>query len=98
MENFQNKESYLHRRADQLQQWDRVIDRLTSRADKAKDKSKVELRNHIAKIQAKKAKTENILKQLHNAGNEKWDNIKAAFEENWLELREAFLEVSAGPE
>jgi len=88
----------MHRRADQLQQWDRVIDRLTSRADKTNDKSKADLRNHIAKIQAKKVKTENLLEQLHEAGNENWDNIKAAFEENWLELREAFLEASAGQE
>jgi len=94
MENSQNKESYLHRKTDQLRQWERVIDRLVSRVDKADDGSKTKLQNRLTKILAKKANTEIVLKQLHDTGNEKWDNIRAVLEQNWLELREAFLETS----
>ena len=97
MENIKNRESYLQRRAEQLRQWERVIDKLISRADKAKDRSKTELGHHIVKIQVKKARTEAKLRQLHEAGNEKWDDIKADLEISWVELREAFSKASARP-
>jgi hypothetical protein len=97
MENHKNKESYLQRRIQQLQQWERVIDKLISRADLAKDKRETELRHHIVKIQVKKARTEVILRHLQEEGNGKWDEIKASLEKSWVELREAFLKASAKP-
>jgi hypothetical protein len=97
MENHKNKESYLQRRTQQLQQWERVIDKLISRADKAKDISETDLRHHIVKIQVKKARTEVILRHLQEEGNGKWDDIKAGLEKSWVELREAFLKASARP-
>jgi hypothetical protein len=95
MENHKNKESYLQIKAQQLRQWERVIDKLISRADKAKDKRETDLRHHIVKIQVKKARTEVILRHLHEEGNGKWDDIKAGLEKSWMELREAFLKASA---
>ena len=95
MENHKNKESYLQRRTQQLQQWERVIDKLISRADKAKDISETDLRHHIVKIQVKKARTEVILRHLQEEGNGKWDDIKAGLEKSWKDLRKAFLKASA---
>ena len=97
MENFINKESYLQRRTEQLRQWERVMDKLILRADKAKNDQKTELAHHIVKIQEKKAKTEFKLRQLQESGNEKWDDFKVGLEKSWVELREAFLEASARP-
>jgi len=90
-----HKESYLHRRAEQLRQWERVIDKLSSRADKASGKHKTELRHHIVKIEVKKARTEVILRQLEKAENGNWHEIKAVLEISWRELRESFLKASA---
>jgi hypothetical protein len=95
MENLKNNESYLQRRAQQLRQWERVIEKLISRADRAKDKREIELRHHILKIQVKKARTEAKLRQLQEADYGKWDVIKAGLEKSWVELREAFLKASA---
>jgi hypothetical protein len=95
MENLKNKESYLQRRAKQLQQWERVIDKLISRADKASGKSKTELHHHIVKIRVKKERAEVKLEQLQEAGNGMWDFLKADLENSWVELREAFLAASA---
>jgi hypothetical protein len=97
MENFKNKESYLQRKAKQLQQWERVIDKLISRVEQTKDRKKTELRHHIVKIQVKKARTAVKLRQLQNTGNGKWNEIKADFEKSWRELRQAFLKASAKP-
>jgi hypothetical protein len=97
MENLKDKESYLQRKAQQLRQWERVIEKLISRADRAKDKRETELRHHILKIQVKKARTEAKLRQLQEEENGKWDDIKAGLEKSWVELREAFLKASARP-
>jgi hypothetical protein len=90
-------ESYLQRRAAQLHQWQRVLDRLISRAVKAEGKSRRDQHHHIIKIQVKKDRTEVNLKQLSRAGNKMWDNIKIGMEKSWKELREAFLKASARP-
>jgi hypothetical protein len=97
MESLKNREFYLHRRAEQLRQWERVIDKLIVRADKASDKSRKELRRHIARIKVKKASTEVKLKHLQEEGNGNWDALKADLELNWVELRKAFLRASAKP-
>jgi len=97
MEDHKNKESYMQRKAQQLMQWERVIDTLQARADKAKDKSKSDLRRHIVKIQVIKARTAVILNRLRNADNGNWDNIKADLEKSWGLLRKAFSNASARP-
>jgi hypothetical protein len=97
MENLKSKEFYLQRKAEQLRQWERVIDKLTSRADNAEDKNKTNLHHHIAKIQVQKARTMDILEQLQKAENENWDNFKINLEKSWTDLREAFLKASARP-
>jgi len=95
MEKNQNKESYMQRRTQQLQQWDRVIAKLIARADKAKDIRQKDLRHHILKIQVLKARTEVKLRQLREVDNGDWDIIKTGLENNWTTLRKAFLKASA---
>jgi hypothetical protein len=91
------KEIYLERRIKQLKQWDRVIEKLKSRADKANDKTEEDLRHHIVKIQVKKARTEVRLRQLQNEDDNKWAFTKAGLEKSWLDLRNAILRASAKP-
>lgn len=87
----------MQRRAQQLQQWDRVIAKLVARADKAKDMRQKDLRHYILKIQVLKARTEVKLRQLQEAKNGDWDNIKTSLENSWTTLRKAFLKASARP-
>jgi len=94
METQENKKSYLDKRSEQMQRWDKTIDKLIKRANKQKDADHTELRHHIVKLQVKKARTEVKLLQLGEAGREKWDILKAGMEKNWTELREAFLKAS----
>ncbi len=87
----------MQRKAQQLIQWERVIDKLQARADKAKDKSKSDLRRHIIKIKIIKARTAVILNRLRNADNGNWDNIRMDLEKSWGLLRRAFAYASVRP-
>ena len=84
-------------KAKQLKQWERVINKLISSVETAKDRRKKELLHHIVKIQVKKARTEAKLRQMQNEENGNWNNLKGDFEKSWRELREAFLKASARP-
>ena len=88
-------ETYLQRRTIQLSQWQRVLDRLISRAVKAEGKSRRDQHHHIIKIQVKKERAEVKLRQLDRASNKIWEEIKTGMEKSWKELREAFLKASA---
>jgi hypothetical protein len=94
MESPEDKESYLQSKAQQLHQWEQVIEKMISRDEKAKNKSNTDLRHHIVKLQVKKARTEAKLRQLQEAGNGRWDGIKTGLEKYWVELREAFKKAS----
>ena len=47
MENLMNKELYIQRRTQQLQQWERVLNKLISRVDKTKDQNNTELFHQV---------------------------------------------------
>jgi hypothetical protein len=96
MDNMHNKKSYLLRKSEQLRQWDRVMENLLVRAHRAKAKEKSVLLKQIKKIKAKKVSIENQLQQVAASGEEQWESDKAAFEQSWKELRDAFSNTAIG--
>jgi len=94
MENPFSKENYLQRKAEQLKQWERVLEKITLRVEIANDKNKPVIRQHIKKIRTLKSQTEFILEQLQKADNERWESSNINLEKNMENLRNAFLESS----
>ena len=94
LENLKNKEAYLLRKLQQLQQWEHVINILRTRADKSKANHNPELRKHIGNILVQKARSEYKLRQLQQASNEEWNTTKSGLEKSWIELRAAFLNTT----
>jgi len=94
MNSAERRVTYLHRKAVQLFQWEKVLNKLRGRADQAIDKDETNLRHHILKIWVKKARTEAKLHTLGESENGNWDRLKADFEKHWKDLRHAFLKAS----
>ncbi len=92
---MEDKKSYLQKLADQLQQWDVELDELKARAGKAKAESKTELLNQVEALRMKKETAQNKLKQLQEAGEGAWDDMKAGIEKSWTELTGAFSNAFA---
>jgi hypothetical protein len=90
MENTDCKELYLQRKAQQLMQWDKVVDKLKTREAGAVMKFKTDLQHHILKIQVIKARTEAKLRNLRIADKSDWDASRQEMEKSWLRLRLAF--------
>ena len=86
----------MRRKAEQLRQWERVMDNLIDRAKKSEDKKKSELLNQIGKIKAKKTNIENQLKRIKESGENDWQKEKDGLEKSWKELRNAFSNSKVG--
>lgn len=92
---MEDKKSYLHKMADQLKQWDIKIDELKAKAAKAKAESRAELLSQIDVLRAKKKSVQDKLKQLQEAGDGAWDEMKTGLERSWTEFKGAFTKASA---
>lgn len=87
---MENKKSYLQKLADQLHQRDVELDELKARAGKAQAGTKTALLNEIDELRLKKETAKLKLKQLQEAGDGAWDEVKAGVEKSWTELTGAF--------
>jgi hypothetical protein len=87
---MEDKKSYLEKLAAQLQQWDKDIDALKIKADKAKAEAKIEILKQIDELRAQKQTAQSRLTELQAAGDEAWDELKAGAEKSWTELKGAF--------
>ncbi len=87
---MEDKKYYLQNLADQLHQWDVEIDELNARAGKAKAEARAEHLNQIDDLCVKKEAVQSQMKQLQEAGDDAWDDIKAGVEKSWTELTGAF--------
>lgn len=92
---MEDKKSYLQKMADQLKQWDAEIVDLKAKAGKAKAESKTELLNQINELRTEKEAVQDKLKQLQEAGDGSWDEVKAGLERSWTEFKGAFSKASA---
>ncbi|MEJ2544078.1 MAG: hypothetical protein P8Y99_08415 [Calditrichaceae bacterium] len=92
---MEDKKSYLQKMADQLKQWDAKIDELKAKAALAKAESRAELLSHIDLLRAKKKPVQDKLKQLQEAGDGAWDEMKTGLERSWTEFKNAFSNASA---
>jgi predicted nucleic acid-binding Zn-ribbon protein len=92
---MKNKESYLQKLANQLQQRDAEIVELKAKADKVATESKSELFLQIDELREKTETARNKLKQLQTAEDGAWEDVKAGVEKSWEELKGAFSKASA---
>jgi hypothetical protein len=94
MKNHNSNGSYLQRKAEQLKQWEKVLNKLILRAKISNDKNRIIILKHIKNIQSLKLKAEHTLEHLQQAENERWNSSNNNLEKNFENLRKAFLESS----
>ncbi len=90
MDTMNDKKLYLQRKADQVQQWERVMENMIARANKAKDKERSEILNQIDNIKVKKENIEHHLRRCKISDEKDWKNEKNDLDKSWKELRDAF--------
>ncbi|MCB0301789.1 MAG: hypothetical protein KDE52_17145 [Calditrichaeota bacterium] len=86
--------NYFQKLTDQLNQWNDEIGKLKIKVGKAGAESKIALLNQIDELSAITKSAQDKLKQLQETGEQAWDSVKAGFENNWEEFKDAFSKAS----
>lgn len=84
-----NKEAYREKLEAQMREWTAKIDLLKARADQVEAEAKIEYSNRIEDIRQRKAALQEKLKELRNASDAAWNDIREGTEKAAADLRDA---------
>jgi hypothetical protein len=84
------KKAYQEKMQAQLRDWAAKIDSLIAKAEQAGGQKKVEYQEQIQNIQAKKKVAEEKMQELRAAGEATWIDVRESFEKISSDLRVAF--------
>jgi hypothetical protein len=90
-----NKEAYREKLEAQMREWSAKIDLLKARADQVEAEAKIEYRNRIEDIRQRKEALQEKLKELQNASDAAWKEIKGGTEKAAADLRDALQSALA---
>jgi hypothetical protein len=79
----------------QLKEWSAQIALLKAKADKAKAEAKNEYYKTIEVLQHKQNDARTKLQELKAAGDEAWEDIKMGAEKVWAEVKTAYHDASS---
>lgn len=87
------KKAYQEKMEAQLKEWQAKIDVLKAKADKAQADKRAKYYEQIESLNSKKKAASNKLKELQQAGEEAWDDVKDGMEKAWQELKTSVEEA-----
>ena len=86
---MENKEAYREKLEAQMREWSAKIDLLKAKADQAEAKSKIEYSDRIEDLRQRKEALQARLRELQNASDAAWKDIKAGTERAAADLKDA---------
>ncbi|MGD9044752.1 MAG: coiled coil domain-containing protein [Desulfobacterales bacterium] len=89
------KDSYIQKLQAMLHEWDKEIDRLATKAIKAKADAKLEYYEQIEELRDKQDVAIEKLEKLRQASDDIWEDLKAGIESAWNDLSEAVKSASS---
>ncbi len=70
------------------------IEKLEAKMKQAKTDAKVKYKDEIDELRQKKAEMQGVLDKVENAVEDKWDEVKAAFNESAPSFKEGFARLA----
>ena len=89
------KESYQQKLQAQLDEWNADIDKLKARAEKAESSARIEYYEQIEDLRLKQNAAKDKLAELHDAGDDAWEDLKAGIENAWSTLGDSVEQAVA---
>ncbi len=83
------KQAYEKKLEARLDEWKAEIDKLKAKAAGAEADAQLQYEKEIDNLQKRQAKAREKLKELRNAGDDAWEDMKAGMENAWSELQDA---------
>ncbi|HIJ88635.1 MAG TPA: hypothetical protein HPP97_13310 [Desulfuromonadales bacterium] len=84
-----NREEYIHKMQEKLDEWNSEIDMLVTRVGEASVDAKHEYREQIESLKAKQATARLKIAELQHSGEDAWGDLKTGIELAWNSMGEA---------
>lgn len=85
-----DRDHYVEKARARMDQWDAEIDKAKAKLDEAEADEKIEYQKQLDNMRAQRADAEAKLKEIAEAGDDAWDDVRAGFERAWDEISGAF--------
>jgi hypothetical protein len=93
---LENREEYQGKMEAQLSEWGKEIDKLKTKADKArKADTRQGYDDEIEALRAKQASMQAKLQELKTSDGGAWGDIKEGLDHSWNELMDAFKKAAS---
>ncbi|HVB38015.1 MAG TPA: hypothetical protein VND92_05725 [Vicinamibacterales bacterium] len=89
------RDAYVEKIKARLDEWNGEIDRLQARADAAKADLQVTYTQQIDMLRRRQRDAEAKLKQLREAADDAWAELKPGLEDAWKTFREAMAKTDS---
>ncbi len=84
-----NRKEYIDKLTTQLEQWDNEIDKLEAKAEQARSDAKGDYQMQLQELQSKRREAENRIKEIREAGEGAWQELKSGTEEAFDTMKKA---------
>lgn len=89
------KENYEKKLQCQLNEWGAEIDKFKAKADQAEADIQLQYYKEIEELRLKQEAARQRLEELHQAGEDAWEDLKAGVESAWLILGESIKQATS---
>ena len=89
------REAYQDKSESQLREWDAEIEKLKAKADKADAESRIKYYEELEDLHTKRSRIANRLREMKEAGEDKWEDFKVEVERAWDDMRNSLQRASS---
>lgn len=89
------RDEYIEKAKARLDQWNAEIDKLKAKADEAEADAKVRYQQQLQELRRHRDEAEKRIKDLQQAGDDAWMDLKTGFDKAWDSIGDAFERARA---
>lgn len=86
---MKSREEYIQSLQNEIDEWNKEIDRLTARAGRVDADYRLELQGQIDSLKQQRAAIEGQIEELSTSSAEAWEDLKKGIDSAWEKMNEA---------
>jgi len=91
----EKRDAYVQKLKSQLDEWNADISKLEAKADHAEARAKIEYHKRIADLRSRRKEVEDNIRELQEAGEGAWEDLKQGLENSWEILKASYTKAKS---
>lgn len=92
---MEKRDAYVQKLHTKIDEWNREIDRLSSKANEVEADARSEYRKQVDALKQKRRDIEEKIKHLNRSGEEAWEDIKSGLDMAWDAMNQAIQSATS---